>query len=173
MPVKYKSLDGVVKYKDQMTEQELQEFSGYKIEGSAARISYIEEYKDGDLLGKIILRMTKAPIIFRVVYKGYNEIRYNTGSVSSRYCSIGDDFCGEMLRYDMNGKLQVRDFLNLGKNVTDDIVTEFGISDILQHEFTEEELFRLYMKYDSGFRFVSEYNRTPEHFDSVLKACLE
>lgn len=30
MPVKYKSLDGVVKYKDQMTEQELQEFSGTK-----------------------------------------------------------------------------------------------------------------------------------------------
>lgn len=152
-----------------------QKFTGYKIIKERNKISYINEYYNGEEVSKISFRPTQTPVIFSVRYGNYHEERYANNEVCTRYYSINDKVSGEYKKYDAFGKITTVQYYNNGVNCTEEIKNFIGFNgtdeEFNNYTFSEDEEFNIMIKYGSNFKFLKEFGIDSSHFDNIVQNC--
>lgn len=174
--VRYKQKDGT--FLESFNKQVPDHFTGYKIIKDYNKISSISEYNKGQEIGIIGFRPTRNPVIFSVKYGGYNDTRYNNGSVCSTcHWDYNGKLNGEYRKLTIQGDIHTIKYFHNSIDVTEDIKTYIGFNDNIDsfknYKFTEEEIFSLYMMYGSLFKFYNEYRINSSFFDDIVKFCLK
>lgn len=174
--VKYKMKDGT--FIESYNQQVPVNFTGYKIRKDYNKISSIREYLNSQVIGVINFRPTIVPVIFSARYGNYQETRYSNGNIMS-VCNI-DSYSmlnGEAIRYNVNGVINNKSYHYENQNVTDEIRSSVGFNgsdvDFINYKFGEDEIFNIYMRYGSKFKFYNEYRIDKSIIDGIAKFCLE
>lgn len=169
MSITYKDTN----YKEAQFSQ--QNFTGFKIIKERDKISYINEYYNGEEVSSISFRPTQTPVIFSVRYGNYHEERYTNNKVSSKYYAIQDRVSGEYRKYDSYGNISEVKYFNNGINCTDEIKSFIGFNgtdeEFMNYEFSEDETFNVMMRYGSNFKFLHEFGIDSNHFDTIVQNC--
>jgi len=175
--VKYKKKDGT--FIQSFNKQVPENFTGYKISKDYNKISSIREYLNSHEIGNIKFRPTKIPVVFTVSYEnGYRETRYSNGNIQHAFNRNSDGMMyGESRTYDSGGVLVGRTYHYEHKNVTEDIKSFIGYTggdmNFVDYQFGEDEIFNIYMRYGSKFKFFNEYRIDKSIIDDIAKFCIE
>jgi hypothetical protein len=174
--VKYKMKDGT--FIESNNQQVPANFTGYKIRKDYNKISSIHEYLNSQVIGVINFRPTIVPVIFSARFGNYQETRYSNGNIMT-VCNI-DSYSmlnGEAIRYNVNGVINNKTYHYEHKNVTEDIKSFIGYTggdmNFVDYQFGEDEIFNIYMRYGSKFKFFNEYRIDKSIIDDIAKFCIE